>query len=381
MLSFFVTFIILIILGVISDYYICRKFIKNKFFGRLFITKSIILQLSIVIVILSVLFRLELLPFQLIMWLFVCYSMVYIPQVLFMFFTLCDFKRRFIKFYFLISALIFCFILYGVTLGRIVPRVELCEVLIDRLPKEFVGYKIVQLSDIHLGSLSNGRYIINSLVKKVNAIEPDMIVVTGDLVNLRANEIMPYKDILSQFKAKDGIYSILGNHDYGDYVNWTSSDDKVANLEELKILQKELGWYLLNNENSIVRRGADSIAVVGVENWGLPPFPAHGDLNKATHGLDYSTFKLLLSHNPTHWDEEVLKRKDIDLTLSGHTHAMQMKINFFGKSYSPASHLYKRWSGLYCVGEQYLYVNEGVGCVGVPMRIGSHPEITLIVLK
>lgn len=381
MQTLFIILPLFILLGCVSDFYIYRRFLKNKLPGKLFLLKSILLQVGVLFVIADVSFRLEFLPFEFIMWLFVCYSMVYIPQLLFMLLSVCDFKRRFVKFDFVVAAVVFCVMFYGVTFGRVIPRVEQCEVTIDRLPDGFADYKIVQLSDIHLGNLSNGHYIVNRLVEEVNALNPDMIVMTGDLVNLRTSEAIPYKDILSRFKAKDGVYSVLGNHDYGDYVNWANEGEKSANLQELIAFQKELGWYLLNNEHKIVYRGGDSIAVVGVENWGLPPFPAHGDLRKATENLNDSTFKLLLSHNPTHWDEEVVKRKDIDLTFSGHTHAMQMKFTLFNKSYSPASHLYKRWSGLYHEGEQYLYVNDGVGCVGVPMRIGTRPEITVIILK
>lgn len=213
------------------------------------------------------------------------------------------------------------------------------------------------------------------MVDLVNAQKPDLIVFTGDLVNNRAAELDGFEEILSQLHATDGVYSILGNHDYGPYYRWKSKREQVNNLNDLKKRQADMGWILLNNEHTLLHRGNDSIALIGVENEGEPPFSQHGDLPKAQAGTN-GLFKLLLSHNPTHWRREVLPQSDIDLMLAGHTHAMQLAIGH----HSPASWIYPEWGGMYMEDNRGLYVNVGMGFVGLPFRFGAWPEITVITL-
>lgn len=267
-------------------------------------------------------------------------------------------------------------LLYGAFVGK--SRFDVREVTFRStdLPDAFDGYKIVQLSDIHIGSWAGNDAQLQKAVGLVNAQQPDLIAFTGDLVNHRAIELTGFEKTLSRLKAKDGVYSVLGNHDYGPYHIWKNPREKEENLRDLERRETELGWKLLNNEHAYLRRENDSILLIGVENQGAPPFDGRGDLKKAMKGADAS-FKILLSHNPTHWRTEVIPQSDIDLTLSGHTHAMQLA---FGH-HSPSSLMYKEWSGMYREGKQHLYVNVGLGFVGMPFRLGAWPEITVITLK
>lgn len=267
-------------------------------------------------------------------------------------------------------------ILYGSFVGR--TRFEVKEVTYTsaRLPQAFDGYRILQLSDLHIGSFVGNAPAIQKLVDMVNAQHPDLIVFTGDLVNHRAIELDEFLKILTEMKAKDGVYSILGNHDYGPYFRWKSQQDMDNNLVELEKKQKSMGWKLLNNSHDFIIQGNDSIALIGVENEGEPPFSQHGDLPKAMADTD-GMFKILLSHNPTHWRREVLPKSDIDLMLAGHTHAMQLQLG----NYSPASLIYPEWGGMYLEGTRGLYVNVGIGYVGLPFRFGAWPEITVLTLR
>ena len=267
-------------------------------------------------------------------------------------------------------------ILYGSFVGR--TRFEVKEVTYTspRLPQAFDGYRIVQLSDLHIGSWQGNTPAIRKLVDLVNAQQPDLIVFTGDLVNHRAVELNDFQEILAGLKAGDGVYSILGNHDYGPYFHWKSKQDQDNNLIELKQRQAAMGWKLLNNEHTFLIQGNDSIALIGVENQGEPPFSQHGDLPKAKAGIE-GMFKLLLSHNPTHWRREVLPESDIDLMLAGHTHAMQLQLG----NYSPSVYIYPEWGGMYLEGTRGLYVNVGIGYVGLPFRFGAWPEITVLTLR
>lgn len=272
--------------------------------------------------------------------------------------------------------------LYGIT-NRYNYQVKRIKLSLDNVPKAFKGLKIVQISDIHSGSFDN-HHAVEEGVKKVLAEKPDIIFFTGDLVNNKAEEIQPYTDIFSQLKAPLGVYSTLGNHDYGDYVEWPSEMAKIENLEELKTTHGRMGWKLMMNEHVVLEKGEDKIAIVGIENWGAKAgFPKYGDMKKAYHGLPEQNipFKILLSHDPSHWDAQVLKEyKDIDLTLSGHTHGMQFGVEIPGFKWSPVKFVYKNWAGLYNQGKQHLYVNRGYGFLGYPGRLGILPEITVIEL-
>ena len=267
-------------------------------------------------------------------------------------------------------------IIYGSFIGRTQFDVKEVTYSSPKLPSAFDGYRIVQLSDIHIGSWQGNASAIQKLVKLVNEQQADLIVFTGDLVNHRAVELNDFQDILAGLKAKDGVYSILGNHDYGPYFHWKSKDEQDDNLNDLLQRQAAMGWKLLNNSHTILIQGSDSIALIGVENEGEPPFSQYADLPEAMRGTE-EMFQILLSHNPTHWRREVLPQTDIDLMLAGHTHAMQLK---FG-NHSPSSYIYPEWSGMYLEGTRGLYVNEGIGYVGLPFRFGAWPEITVLTLR
>lgn len=255
------------------------------------------------------------------------------------------------------------------------------DIEFDNLPKAFDNYKIVQFSDLHLGSYISGSTFIDELVDSINAQNANITVFTGDIVNRQSNEMTVYTECLKKLCSPDGVFSVLGNHDYGDYMHWESEVMKKLDVESLVSMQQRMNWTILNNSHTIIRNGNDSIALIGVENWGDPPFKMYADLSSSYPNLNDSTFKILLSHNPAHWDAEIIDKTNIALTLSGHTHAMQCAFNIFGKYISPAVFRYSRWSGLYTNQEkQYLYVNSGIGEVAIPARIGVKPEITVITL-
>jgi len=248
------------------------------------------------------------------------------------------------------------------------------------LPEAFRGLKIVQISDIHSGSF----WSYDAVKRGIDMIlqeRPDVIFFTGDLVNDRADEMEPWKELFGRLKAPMGVYSILGNHDYGDYVPWASAEAKRANLEQLKQTHADLGWNLLLNEHRTLEKEGASIAILGVENWSNKArFPKYGRLNEALQGTEAYPVKLLLSHDPSHWKEQVLGKTDIQATFSGHTHGMQFGVEIPGFRWSPIQYVYRQWAGLYRQGRQFLYVNRGFGFLGYPGRVGILPEITVIEL-
>jgi predicted MPP superfamily phosphohydrolase len=251
----------------------------------------------------------------------------------------------------------------------------------DNLPASFKGLKIVQISDIHSGSFTDKKAVMHG-VDMIMKEKPDLILFTGDLVNNTSEEMSDYMDVFNKLNAPMGVYSTLGNHDYGDYTHWNSLEEKVANLERLKHIHGELGWRLLMNEHVALEKGEDKIALIGVENWSAKAsFKKYGDLKKAYDGSAPYPFKILMSHDPSHWDAEVRRSYgDIDLMLSGHTHGMQFGIEIPGFKWSPVQYVYKQWAGLYQEGAQKLYVNRGYGFIGYPGRVGILPEITVFEL-
>lgn len=275
-----------------------------------------------------------------------------------------------------LSIISFICIAYGSFIGITRFDVKEVEYTSQSLPAGFDGYRIVQLSDIHIGSWQGHPETVQKLVDLSNDQQPDLIVFTGDLVNQRSDELESFQNILSQLQAPDGVYSILGNHDYGTYYHWKSPQEEKANLQNLIKQEKSMGWKMLNNDHTIIHHNGDSIALIGVENDGEPPFSQYADLPRALQGTD-GMFKILLSHNPTHWRREVLTTSDIDLMLAGHTHAMQGIL--FGHSLAELK--YPEWKGMYWEGKRALYVNIGIGYVGLPFRFGAWPEITVITLK
>lgn len=262
-------------------------------------------------------------------------------------------------------------------------RLDVEIVHLKNLPDAFDGFKIVQISDIHTGSLQSHRQL-EKAIEMVMEQQPDIICFTGDLVNNRTDEVFPYMEDLKKLKARYGVLSILGNHDYGDYETWSSPEEKERNMEQMYEVHRQLGWELLLNKHITIQQKEEELTFIGVENWGANyHFPKYGKLKKAYEGIPSETCKILLSHDPSHFETEVTNDfKDIQLTLSGHTHGFQFGIEIPGYiKWSPSQYIYKYWAGLYRVGEQQLYVNRGLGCLGYMGRIGIRPEITQIVLR
>lgn len=274
----------------------------------------------------------------------------------------------------------FALMWWGALFNRYNLDVREVTVDIEGLPTAFDGYRIAQISDLHVGSLAGENpAFLTDIVECVNAQRPDAIVFTGDIVNRHSPELKPYTDILSRLHAADGVYSIMGNHDYGDYHRWHSPDSKQADIDSLQAMQASMGWLMLNNDHTWLRRGSDSLALIGVENIGDPPFHIYGSLRHAYPNIADGNTKILLSHNPIHWSDSIAGRADanIALTLSGHTHAMQVEL----LGISLAAMRYDRWGGLYTDSlGRHLYVNIGLGVVGLPARIGATPEITVLTL-
>jgi len=279
------------------------------------------------------------------------------------------------------AALPFAGVLYGMVRGRFDYRTEHLTINFPDLPEAFDGLKIVQVSDIHIGSYWGHKEKVIGAIEKVNEQEADIILFTGDLVNNFARELNGWIDILGNMKARMGKYSILGNHDYGDYHNWDSKEAKAANLDAIKEAHGKMGFKLLLNKNVLLEKKDQKLAIAGVENWGKPPFPQYGNLTEALQGIPGNCFTMLMSHDPSHWDEEILKNTNIPVTFSGHTHGMQFGINLPFLKWSPVKYRYPRWAGLYNENNQYLYVNRGFGYIGYPGRVGMPPEITVITIK
>jgi hypothetical protein len=280
------------------------------------------------------------------------------------------------------AAIPFGAMLFGMYKGKYNFKVLKYTLEFDDLPDAFDGYRITQISDVHSGSFDN-RNKIEYAVGLINQQKSDVLLFTGDMVNNMATEMEPWADLFSTLEAKDGKYSVLGNHDYGDYVEWDTEEAKQKNLDDLKKLQKDIGFDLLLNDSRFLEKGNDRIALVGVENWGKGGFKKAGDLTKAAEKISKDDFKILMSHDPTHWEEKVLADDyHYHLTLSGHTHGMQFGIEIPGWiKWSPAKWRYKHWAGIYNEGGEYINVNRGFGFLGYPGRVGIWPEITVITLK
>ena len=274
------------------------------------------------------------------------------------------------------------FVLHGIFVGRYNYRVVKYELEFDDLPVEFDGYKITHISDIHCGSLQKVNKV-KYAVDLINKQNSELVLFTGDFVNNKANELNNWKHIISKIKSRDGKYSVLGNHDYGDYVSWKSEKDKKKNFSDLLKAQSEMGFKLLLNENVKINSLNQSIYLVGVENWGKGGFKKSGDIDKACEGLSKNDFKIVMSHDPSHWDKILRNHNNsFHLTLSGHTHGMQFGIEIPGKiKWSPVKWAYKYWAGIYNENNQYLNVNRGFGVLGFPGRVGIWPEISVIKLK
>ncbi|MDE5849630.1 MAG: metallophosphoesterase, partial [Muribaculaceae bacterium] len=407
--------IMLFVLSILTDFYIWTDIRQGKSKNRwawsnVYAISSFLLWIFLVVIVAMPRRSLDGGVYA-VMWMLTVYLSIYIPKIIYCIFSLLGRvprlfraqRRKWMNYVGIVASLGgFALLCHGILYTRTHPQVTDITVFSDRLPESFDDYRIVQISDLHLGTWGSNTKFLSQMVNTINALKPDLIVFTGDIVNQKSDELNPFKETLSKLKATDGVYSILGNHDYGDYVDWPSAEAKKANLDNLKKIQKDAGWKMLNNAHAYIfrKKGAltDSIALIGVENWGEPPFAQYGDLQKAypadsTHNLRDNNFKILLTHNPEHWVREVRKRSNIDLSLSGHTHAMQASFDIFGRRFSPAAFRYSTWGGFYTengIGEiedfvnpdlseglemnldkSSLYVNIGAGEVAMPFRVGA----------
>ncbi|MFI8603326.1 metallophosphoesterase [Cellulophaga baltica] len=292
-------------------------------------------------------------------------------------------RRRFLSLVALgIAALPFGSLLYGMYKGKYNFKVLKYNLEFDDLPDDFDGYTLTQISDVHSGSFDDESKI-SYAIDLINKQKSDVLFFTGDMVNNKAEEMKPWMALFSKLEAPDGKFSVLGNHDYGDYVDWDTEEEKAANLDDLKRIQKEMGFDLILNDSRYLERNNSKIALVGVENWGRGGFKKSGDLKKAAHNINKNDFKILLSHDPSHWEDVVIHDEyHYHLTLSGHTHGMQFGIEIPGWiKWSPIKWRYKYWAGIYKELGQFINVNRGFGFLGYPGRVGIWPEITVITLK
>lgn len=307
-------------------------------------------------------------------------AFMYLSSFVLRLFRLRFFARIWLLSGFILTLGIMLTIGYGITFGRKSLRVIKHEVYFPNLPKSLDKTTIVQVSDLHLGSFENDHFI-KRCVRTINDIHPDLLLFTGDMVNNFAKEMQGFEGDLSAMHAKYGKFAILGNHDYGDYSKWPSNQKKQDDHLELEKQIEAAGFKLLLNQSVKVSFKDTAMEIIGVENWGHHPFPQYANLNKAMKGINNELFQVLMTHDPAHWEEKVISKTNIPLTLSGHTHGGQSGILFAGIEFSPMYFIQKCWGGLYWQDEQFLYVNRGIGCIGLLGRIEMDPEITLLVLR
>lgn len=384
--------LILLIFSLAVDFYLWRWLLsvsRSKFLPRFQAATAVIFNVALLIIICLPKREGDNIELERLMWSLYAYFSIYVPKYIFVIFsllaslpTLVRKKRiKWLSFAGMILAF-FAFVAmwWGALINRFNIDVNRIEINVENLPASFDGFTIAQFSDLHVGTFGSDTAFVSKIVNQINSLSPDLVVFAGDIVNRKTAELYPFVETLSRLHGRYGVYSILGNHDYGDYYNWSSVSDKERNMDEMKSLQSRMGWKMLNNESVFITVDNDSIALIGVENVGDPPFNTYGDLDKAYSTLDDQYTKILLSHNPSHWVDDIKDSpdKNIALTLSGHTHAMQ--ISAIG--ISPAALRYQTWGGHYKDDDSHqLYVNIGAGEVAIPARIGATPEITLITLR
>ncbi|NQU34198.1 MAG: metallophosphoesterase [Bacteroidetes bacterium] len=291
------------------------------------------------------------------------------------------FKRQTISWIgIIISGFVSSVLLYGILFGKNEVAVQEIELEFKNLPESFDGYKVVQISDIHLGSFTS-QQVLRKTQKQIQTLQPDLLLFTGDLVNNFSQELKGWDSVFHGINGNTNSFSILGNHDYGDYSNWENDTDRANNFQSITEAHKKFGFQLLRNQNITLLAGSDSIYLIGVENWGHPPFPQYANLKQAFSGIPDNSFKILMTHDPAHWESQIKDKENIELSLSGHTHALQWGVKTAGIPFSLSYFIRKNWGGLYKSNNSYLYVNTGLGTVGIPYRIDIPAEITLITLK
>lgn len=383
---------IIILVNLSVDWYIFRYLhseFRNRIWSKIQLVSALILTCGLVALFFIPLQTISDGMIRTLMWSIFAYISIYLPKYIFVIF---DCISRIPNLFghkrwkavtgtgAVIGAILFVAFWWGALFNRFNIDVKEVDVEIPELPAAFNGFRIAQISDMHLGTYGNDTTFIDKIVEEINSLKPDVILFTGDIVNRETSELEPFVSTLSRLKSRFGVYSVLGNHDYGDYYRWDTPEAQELNNEKMEVLQKKMGWELLKNDYRIITEKGDTLVLIGVENIGDPPFHIYGDLHKAYPTPEDSKTKILLSHNPSHWVKEIENSdNNIALTLSGHTHAMQ--ISFLG--FSPAVFRYKTWGGLYSddSDRHKLYVNIGTGTVGFPARIGASPEITLLTLK
>ena len=385
-------------LSFILDFYIWRV-VKARFKSRIYSRRLQIVSAIVLWVFLAVAVSLPRRSgsdetLQCIMWMLFGYMTVYGAKLVFVVFDLISSVPRLWRgsrmrwlgcVGAIASILTFAAMWWGALINRYSHQIVEENIYIENLPDGFDGFRIVQISDLHTGTYGGDTTYLAKIVSIVNGLRPDVILFTGDIVNRHMAEIEPHLETLRHFKSPAGVYAVLGNHDYGDYSDWKSEESKQADFQSLiRHIRADLGWKLLLNEYAMLRAGGDSIALIGVENVGDPPFKTYGSLSRAYPTPGDSSVKILMTHNPAHWVDSIRNNHDVNiaLTLSGHTHAMQMEV----AGISPAALRYETWGGLYKDSikgrnQHQLYVNIGIGTVGLPMRIGATPEITVLTLK
>lgn len=385
--------IILLIFNGLIDFYIYRL-ITSRRWKKIHLIASVLLAVFLIVTISIPRRNGGSEQLQAVMWMLFAHLTIYIPKILCCLVALPGeiprlWRRKRWRASTVAGAAVAVVTFVAMWWGALVNRfnIDVKEVTFESasLPQSFDGYRIAVFSDIHLGTFGSDTTFVADVVEKINGQNVDAIFFVGDIVNRQTDELLPFTTVLSRLHARDGVFSVLGNHDYGDYRDWKSPAERTANNKAMWRLQADMGWTLLRNESRYVARGNDSIAIIGVENCGEPPFSTYGKLEGSYPGsFADNRFKLLLTHNPDHW---VKKVQDIDsinipLTFSGHTHAMQLSATLAGHRYSPAALRYSTWGGRYddSLGRS-LYVNIGLGTVGLPMRIGATPEITIVTLK
>lgn len=387
----YVFLIIMLVINIAVDGYIymaLHSYLRRKIWKRIHLASSVLLFILPLCVMALPLQSGGDGVFGVAMWMLFTYLGIYFAKYVFVLFDILSrlpllFRRKRCKSMTIIGAilggLLLALMWWGALFNRYNEEVTRVDITGSDVPAALDGFTIVQISDLHLGSYYGDTTFISKVVDRINLLKPDLVVFTGDIVNRVATEVEPFEPVLSRLKARYGVYSILGNHDYGDYFEWESSKAKEANLAYLEAIQHRMGWQLLKNRTVVLPVNGEKVMLIGVENVGEPPFNTYGDLRKAYSTTEDSHFKILLSHNPSHYDMEIQDNPEMNvaLTLSGHTHAMQTEL--FG--WSPCVFRYKHWGGLYTDSLSHrLYVNIGLGTVGYPARIGANPEITLFTL-
>ena len=388
-----ITLVTALILGLLADAYIwmaLRSYLRRRAFAIAHLAVAVLMTLLLVAIMVMPVRTGGDDALRATMWMLYAYISVYVPKYLFVIFDALSrlpmlwHRERWRVFTGIgtgVAVVVFAALWYGAIFGRWQTDVREVEVPVQGLPKSFDGMRVVQISDLHVGTWGEDTTMAARVVSEINALHPDLVLFTGDIVNRHSAELKPFMCVLSCLHAPYGVYSIMGNHDYGDYEEWPDASAKAADVASLKDMEGRMGWKMLNNDHAVLRNAkGDSLVLVGAENVGDPPFTTYGDLAAAYPTPGDNVAKILLSHNPAHWECDIAghQEQNFALTLSGHTHAMQIEI--FGLS--PAVFRYRHWGGLYDEDPAHLlYVNIGIGTVGFPARIGATPEITLLTLR